>query len=462
MFRANGKPSLFEEITGLSKVKALLIAVPALFLIAASIWIAVHFLHPMPPRKILMAAGPEGSALHQLGMRYAASLERQGISVELSPSRGTAHNLELLGEPDGEVIAGFIIAGTASPEQAQQLVNVSSLAYVPLWCLARSVSGDIKLAELKGKRLAVGASGSGLNAWLAPLLAANAITAENTMLFHLTAEESVRELAADRLDAVFLADATPVPHILAALEVPGVRLMNFSRADAYGRRFPHIVTLQLPSGTIDLARGIPDRPLSLIGTSLMLAARTDVHPTVVDLLVDAARDTHSRQSLFEKRGEFPHLHAVDDVPVSEQAEVYMRDGPSLLRRYLPLWAADAIQRVFILALPLLAVALPIIRYLPGLLDLLGRRHIFRAYARLRRIDRAVRARRPEEPVDDLLHELDYIEEDLAGVKESVLKAGELYTLRLHLGVVRKAVMQRSGAAPKPAVAAANKRGEAAY
>jgi hypothetical protein len=72
------------------------------------------------------------------------------------------------------------------------------------------------------------------------------------------------------------------------------------------------------------------------------------------------------------------------------------------------------------------------------------------------------ARRPEEPVDDLLHELDYVEEDLAGVKESVLKAGELYTPRLHPGVVRKAVMQRSGAAPKPDVAAANKRGEAAY
>jgi len=327
---------------------------------------------------------------------------------------------------------------------------------VPLWCLARSTSGDLTIAELKGKRLAVGAPGTGLNAWLAPLLAANGVTPQNTQLFHLSSEESVRELAADRLDAVFLADAAPEPHFLAALALPGVRLMSFPRAEAYGRRFQHVATLQLPAGTIDLAHGIPDRPLSLIGTSMILAARADLHPTVIDLLVDAARKAHSGQSLFAKRGEFPHLHAVDDVPVSEQAQIYTRDGPSLLRRYLPLWAADAVQRIIILALPLFAVAVPIIRYLPAMLDLLGRRHVFRCYASLRRIDRAVRARRPEESVDDLLRELDRIEESVASAKESVLKAGDLYTLRVHLGVVRRAAVQHASRAERQAAAEASK------
>ena len=46
------------------------------------------------------------------------------------------------------------------------------------------------------------------------------------------------------------------------------------------------------------------------------------------------------QERFEKRGEFPHLHAVDGIAVSEQALEYVREGPSFLRRYLPLWAAD--------------------------------------------------------------------------------------------------------------------------
>ena len=67
----------FEEFTGLSVRRALLLAVPALALIAASFWLAFHFLEPLPPRRIVLAAGPEGSALHSLGMQYAERLSEQ-------------------------------------------------------------------------------------------------------------------------------------------------------------------------------------------------------------------------------------------------------------------------------------------------------------------------------------------------------------------------------------------------
>jgi hypothetical protein len=185
----------------------------------------------------------------------------------------------------------------------------------------------------------------------------------------------------------------------------------------------------------------------------MLAARADLHPTVVDLFVDAARTLHSGRDLFAMRGEFPNLNVVDNVPVSSQAMLYAREGPSLLRRYLPLWAADALQRVIVLAIPLLAVVVPLVRYLPALMDLVGRRHMLLGYAGLRRIDRTLRARRPEEPVNDLLHDLERIEESIAGIKESVLKAGDLYTFRVHLRVVREAVVARAlGTHPERAAA----------
>jgi hypothetical protein len=282
-----------------------------------------------------------------------------------------------------------------------------------------------------------------LNAWLLPLLRVNDITPENTTLLLLTPQESVRALAEDRADAIFLGEGNRGTQLEEALRLPGARLMSFPRADAYARRFTNIVPLSLPAGTLDLARNVPDRDITLIGTSMMLAARPDVHPTVVDLFVDAARALHSGQGIFEKRAEFPNLVTVDNVPVSSQALLYAKEGPSLLRRYLPLWAADAAQRVIILAVPLLAVALPLVRYLPTLLDLLGRRHLFLGYATLRRIDRTVRARGADEPVDDLLRELDRVDESIAGVKESVFKAGELYTLRVHLRLVREAVVHHA-------------------
>jgi ABC-type amino acid transport substrate-binding protein len=432
----------FEEITGLTIGRALLAAVPVLALIAGSFWLAAQFLHPLPPRRIVLATGPEDSALHALGARYAERIAAHGIAVDVRSTGGAADNAALLADRSEQVDAAFLVAGAASPEQAAGLVNVSNLFHVPLLCLSRETSGEITLAGLKGKRVAIGPPGSGLNGLLRPLLAANGVTAGNTTLVEAPPHAAVEALATGEVDAIFLGEGVDSPDLAKALGLPGVGLMGFPRAEAYERRFAHIVRLHLPPGTLDLARGIPDRNLALVGTTVMIAARDDVHPTVVDLLVDVARQLHSGQSVFEKRGEFPNLHDVDDVPVSSQAVQYAREGPSFLRRYLPLWAADALQRTIVLAVPLLAVLIPLVRFLPVVLDLIGRRRMFAGYARLRRVERALRARSPGAASDDLLRDLDRIEESVTGVKESVIKAGELYTFRVHVRVVREAVLAR--------------------
>ncbi|MGE5161731.1 MAG: TAXI family TRAP transporter solute-binding subunit [Betaproteobacteria bacterium] len=436
----------FDEYAGMSLGRALLIALPVLALVVGSIWLAVQFLEPLPPRKIVLATGPEGSALHALGTRYAEILGPQGIAVEVRTTGGAGDNVDRLGERAQGIDAAFIVAGSATADEAAGLVNVSNLFHVALWCVSRDPAPEITLAGLKGRRIAIGAPGSGLHRSLSPLLQLNGITRDSSQLLALTPDESVRALAAGEADMIFLGEGAQGAHLAEALAVPGARLVSFPRAGAYARRFDHIAQLHLPAGTLDFARGVPDRDLSLIGTTLMIAARSDVHPTVVDLLVDAARQLHSSQGLFEKRGEFPNLHAVDDIPVSEQALLYAREGPSLLRRYLPLWAADALQRAIIIAVPLVAVIVPLVRYLPVLLEVFSRRQFYRWYAGLRRIERRLRARAPGEPVDDLLRELDRIEESIAGVNQSVIKAGELYTLRVHLRVVRESVLERVRAA----------------
>lgn len=65
----------------------------------------------------------------------------------------------------------------------------------------------------------------------------------------------------------------------------------------------------------------------------------------------------------------------------------------------------------------------------------------------------MRARHPGAAADDLLRELDRIEASVTGVKESVIKAGELYTFRVHVRVVREAVLARVNGAPAERAAA---------
>jgi hypothetical protein len=199
----------------------------------------------------------------------------------------------------------------------------------------------------------------------------------------------------------------------------------------------------LPAGTLDLVANIPDHDVTLIGTTAMVAGREDLHPTVIDLIVDAAREIHGGQGYFEKRGEFPNTIQVDDVPVSQQAVLYARSGPSFLRRYLPLWLADFIQRIVTLGIPVAVVVFPLVKWLPAVSAGISRRHYYRWYAELRLVERRMAAHESPPPFAELLRDLDRIEDEVARFRGSILQASDLYDLREHVRVVRDAVLARS-------------------
>ena len=48
----------------------------ALAAVGAGVWMALTVGNPFPPRTLIMATGPEGSAYHELGPRYQEVLRR--------------------------------------------------------------------------------------------------------------------------------------------------------------------------------------------------------------------------------------------------------------------------------------------------------------------------------------------------------------------------------------------------
>jgi hypothetical protein len=67
--------------------------------------------------------------------------------------------------------------------------------------------------------------------------------------------------------------------------------------------------------------------------------------------------------MFPQPCQFPSPHHLD-WPLSPAARRYCKSGPSLLRRYLPLWIATLLERLLIMGLPLLALLIPLARFLP--------------------------------------------------------------------------------------------------
>ena len=188
-------------------------------------------------------------------------------------------------------------------------------------------------------------------------------------------------LQAREVDAALFVGGAQTPTIQQAMRDPAIKLMSLARSDAYPRLFPWISKLTLPAGTIDLSINLPDRDMQMLGTKAMLGARSGLHPALINLLIDAAREIHADQGYFEAAGEFPGTAPVD-LPVSPFADQHRRFGPSFLYDYLPFWVATVVERLIILLLPLAVILVPLVNYLPKFLQWRVRSRIYRWYGEL--------------------------------------------------------------------------------
>ncbi|MDM0031987.1 TAXI family TRAP transporter solute-binding subunit [Variovorax sp. J22P271] len=394
------------------------------------------------PRHIVLASGLRDGMYHQYAQRYKEILARDGVTVEERMTGGAEENERLLRDPHSGVDVAFVHGGVVRPADREKLVMLATLYYEPLWIFYRDNVVHEHFDELRHRRLAVGSADSGVRAFMEPLLAVNNITSLNSDLVPLVNLEALRALQAGQVDAAFLLGPAEFPAIWQALHDPELKLMSLARSEAYPRRFPYITKLTLPPGTIDLAQHIPGQEVKLIGTKAMLVSRDDLSTPIVNLLLGAARELHGSQGYFEALDEFPNT-AMVDLSVSADADRHHRFGPSLLHRYLPFGVAAYLERLIVLLVPVLFVIVPLSKLLPQLLRWRTRSRIYRWYGELALLEREVGTRTGVLPVEQWLGDLNRIEQAAARIRAPLSYASEAYTLREHIGLVRRAVMAKA-------------------
>ena len=145
---------------------------------------------------------------------------------------------------------------------------------------------------------------------------------------------------------------------------------------------------------------------------------------------------HGGGGLFERPGEFPapsHL----DFPLSKAARQYFEFGPPLLQRYLPFWAANLIDRLKVMLLPLVTLLFPLFKIVPPTYRWRVRSRIYRWYRELQEVDDRIRAAGPAYNLERLGSELTRIEDEVRQVSVPLAYADALYDLRLHIAFVRE-------------------------
>ena len=405
-------------------------------LLALAYWLA----DPQPPKRVVLATGPERSAYAEFGRRYAQELRRFGIAVELRTTVGSRDNLRLLRDPKERVDLAFVQGGSSermrTPEEEAQeepLVSLGSLFYEPVWIFYRDKPVHA-VTDLRGLKVNTGARGSGTPGIVMRLLAANQMERDDITRSTLGDTDAVVALLAGQVDAITLVSAPESPFVQMLLATPGVQLLEFGNAEAYARRYRYLSPVVLPRGVADLARDVPKHDVPLLATTTSLVAREGTHPALVQLFVQAAARIHGAPGWISRAGQFPGA-ANSEFPLAKDAERFYRAGPPLLQRYLPFWLANLVDRMWVALFSIVAVLIPLSRLVPPLYQFRVRSRIFRWYRNLRLIEAEVEEK--DRSRAELLASLDKLEGRVAAVKVPLSYADELYRLRQHISLVRQ-------------------------
>lgn len=435
--------TMLMETFGFSPALATAVALfLALICAAALAWVVKS----APPDRLVLTSGPEGSSFYRWANAYQKALAARGITLELQPSNGSRENFERLRSPGARVDIGFLQGGLTKEEDLAGLVSLGSIAYQPLWVFYRNTTPISRLSELAGKRIAVGAVGSGTRTLALTLLQANGITGAPTTFVDLDAEAAASALVEGAIDAAFLmGDSAPLQTLRTLIRAPDVQLFNFRQADAYVRRHAYLNKIQLPQGSFDLGKNLPAQDVTLVGPTVELVAREGLNSALSDLLLEVAKGVHSRSGLMQKRGEFPAA-LEHEIPLSKDALRYYKSGEGFLYRAIDsFWLASLLNRLLVAIVPLILVLVPAIRFLPIAYRMSIQLRLYRCYRPLLRIERESFTAPPPERVRELLQQLDEIEQSVNRLKVPASFADRFYWLRSHLGFVRQRLQSGSAA-----------------
>ncbi|MGW9197256.1 TAXI family TRAP transporter solute-binding subunit [Micromonospora chersina] len=251
---------------------------------------------PTEPVRIRIATGSPTAVYHAFGQSLAALLNRElpGVQASVVVTAASAQNVRLVGS--GEAELGFTQADVLPPHAPEHpTVLAVARVYDDLLHLVTTAGGSVRtLADLRGRRVSVGADGSGTEVTATRLLTV-AQLGGTVVQEHLGLDDSVAALRAGRIDAFFFSGGLPVRGVAELAGRTSVRMVDLGEwteplRSGYGQVY---VTRDIPRSVYGAD------PVSTVANPNYLIVRADL-PT--ELVREVTR------LLMERREELAAAH----------------------------------------------------------------------------------------------------------------------------------------------------------
>ncbi|MEH0825560.1 MULTISPECIES: TAXI family TRAP transporter solute-binding subunit [unclassified Micromonospora] len=167
---------------------------------------------PAEPVPIRIATGSPTAVYHAFGQSLAAILNRElpGVRASVVVTAASAENVRLVGAGAAEL--GFTQADVLPTGPAAHPSTVAvARVYDDLLHLVTTAGGPVRtVADLRGRRVSVGAAGSGTEVTATRLLEVARLGGDRVRQAHLNLDDSVAALRAGTIDAFFFSGGLPV------------------------------------------------------------------------------------------------------------------------------------------------------------------------------------------------------------------------------------------------------------
>ena len=178
--------------------KALAVIIGAIAIVSLAL---IHFI-PAPPSKVVMATAFKGASFEYYGRQYREIFARYRVDLELRETAGAVENVKLLQDPKSDVQIAFTTGGVSDAKHAPDVLSLGTVYNQPFWIFYSSNEPLDRLAQLKGKRIAVGPVGSATRYTAEQILGKGGVNAETATLLPFAGSAADKALKDGKVDAV--------------------------------------------------------------------------------------------------------------------------------------------------------------------------------------------------------------------------------------------------------------------
>ncbi len=286
--------------------------------------------------RLRIAAGPESGVYFALSGALAdACTARLAMPrPEVMVSAGSPDNLERLVSGDADIVFSAADVATAAPPGPRKPMALARLYNDYLHLVvdneaveSQAVDAIAKVGDLLGKRVSIGAPGSGVAVMARRVLeTAGLVGANAPELHHLTLNDSIEAFKRDEVDAFFWSGGLPTDGISKLSKAGSIRLVDLSDVlPSLIKRYPVYNAELIPASTYQL----PGPAVNTLSVPNYLLTTDAMPADLAAALVETVFEAQPALVKANRAATAIDIHSAietDPVPLHPGAVRYYRDS----------------------------------------------------------------------------------------------------------------------------------------